>query len=185
MRRYEMSLSGGIKLLSAFLSFLVLAVPMLVWGVVPGIRLSPGAEVARVAVAFLPLLLLVAWALSPRAVELEGGEFRVLRRAWRAASYRIAEVEEVTPLPARWLFGAVRTVGNGGLFGYYGWYYKGGAFRLFATRARDLVEVRVGGKRVVVSPDQPARFVEGLLSAAPRARRGQADGGAASASVRS
>ena len=185
MRRYEMSLSGGVKLLSAVVSALVLAVPLLVWGVVPGIRLSPGAEVARWAVAVLPLVILVSWGLSPKAIELEGGELRILRRAWRAAGYRLAEVEVVTPLPPRWLLGAVRTFGNGGLFGFYGWYFKGGPFRLFATRSRDLVEVRVGGRRVVVSPDEPERFVEGLLAAAPRARRGQAAGGAASASTRS
>ena len=59
----------------------------------------------------------------------------------------------------------------GGLFGYYGWFYRKGPFRLYATRRDRLVEVVVRGGRIVVSPDDPARFVDALLRAAPRAVR--------------
>ncbi len=170
MREFPMSLSGGLKALSAVLTIVVLAVPLLVWSVVPGVRLDAGNAVATPLVLFLPLLPLVSWAWSPRAVVLEGGELRVLRRAWRAAAYPLGEVSEVAVLPARWLLGAVRTFGNGGFFGYYGWFWrKGGAFRLFATRRDRLVEIVVGGKRVVVSPDEPARLAEAILASAPRA----------------
>jgi hypothetical protein len=129
---------------------------------------------------------LACWALSPRAIELEGGDLRVLRRAWRAAAYPLGEVTEVAVLPPRWLVGAVRTFGNGGLFGWYGWYWKKGPFRLYATRTDRLVEVVVGGRRVVLSPDEPDRLVAGIRDAAPRAGlRQPPDGGAASASTRS
>jgi hypothetical protein len=117
-----------------------------------------------------PLIALGSWALAPRAVEIQGGELRILRRAWRSAAYPLQAVEEVAVLPPRWVVGAVRTFGNGGLFGYYGWYWKKGAFRLFATRTDRLVEVVVGGKRVVVSPDEPERLAQALLASAPRAR---------------
>ena len=70
----------------------------------------------------------------------------------------------------------------GGLFGYCGWFYRKGAFRLYATRADRLVQVGIDGKRIVVSPDEPQRFVDGLLASAPRARLRQPGGpGAASA----
>ncbi len=171
MREFPMSLSGGLKALSAVVTLLVLAVPFLVWSVVPGVRLSPGSEPARWFVLLAPLVPLLGWAWSPKGVELSGGELRVIRRAWRGAGYPLAEVTSVTVLPPRWLLGAVRTFGNGGLFGYYGWFWrKGGAFRLFATRRDRLVEVVVGGRRVVVSPDEPERFAEAVLAAAPRAR---------------
>jgi hypothetical protein len=91
-------------------------------------------------------------------------------------------VDSASVLPPRYLFGALRTFGNGGLFGYYGWFYKKGAFRLYATRRDRLVEVVIDGKRVVVSPDEPARFLDGLLASAPRTRSDQAPVGAASAS---
>ncbi len=175
MREFPMSLSGGLKALSAFVTLLVLAVPLLVWSVVPGIHLSAGADPARWLVLATPLIPLLSWAWSPCAVELSGGELRVIRRAWRGAGYPLGEVTSVTVLPPRWLLGAVRTFGNGGLFGYYGWFWrKGGAFRLFATRRDPLVEVVVGGRRVVVSPDEPEAFAEAVGASAPRIRRGAA-----------
>jgi hypothetical protein len=170
MREFPMSLSGGLKALSALLTLLVVAVPLLVWSVIPGVRLDAGSAFAGYLVLFAPLLPLLSWAWSPRAVVLEAGEIRVLRRAWRAAAYPLGEVSEVAVLPPRWLLGAVRTFGNGGFFGYYGWFWrKGGAFRLFATRRDRLVEIVVGGKRVVVSPDEPSRLAEAILASAPRA----------------
>ncbi len=183
MREFPMTLSGGLKALSAVVTLLVLGVPLLVWSVIPGVRMEAGSAFAGTVVLFIPLVPLVSWAWSPRAVTLEGGELRVLRRAWRAAAYPLREVTEVAVLPPRWLLGSVRTFGNGGLFGYYGWFWrKGGAFRLFATRRDRLVEVVVGGKRVVVSPDEPARLADAILASAPRARLRQDAGGAASAS---
>jgi hypothetical protein len=165
-----MSLSGGVKALSALVTVLVLAVPLLVWQAVPGVRLSAGSEFARWLVLLAPLVPILGWAWSPRGVELSGGEMRILRRAWRGQGYPLSEVESVTVLPPRWLLGAVRTFGNGGAFGYYGWFWrKGGAFRLFATRRDRLVEVVVGGRRVVVSPDEPERFAEAVRASAPRA----------------
>jgi hypothetical protein len=177
MRRFSMSLSGGVKALTWVVVLLAGVVPLLVWSLVPGGPIGgprgpggPGVGAAR-------------WA----SLEIEGGELRILRRAWRSAAYPLSSVEEVALLPPRALAGAVRTFGNGGLFGYYGWFYRKGAFRLFATRSDRLVEVVAGGKRVVVSPDEPGRFVEGLLATAPRARLRQpaGDPGAASATRRS
>jgi hypothetical protein len=129
-----------------------------------------------------PLIALACWALSPKAIEVEGGELRVLRRGWRAATFPLSRVDGVAVLPAGALRGAVRTFGVGGLFGFYGWFYRKGAFRLYASRTDRLVEVVIDGKRIVVSPDEPQRFVDGLLASAPRARLPQpGDPGAASA----
>ncbi len=173
MRRYPMSLSGSVKALSGVFVVLMLAVPVFAWFLIPGMALGgpegPALE-ARWATLAAPLFALAFWALSPKAVEIEGGELRILRRAWRAAVFPLSRVEQVAILPPRGLSGAVRVLGNGGLFGFFGWYYRKGFFRLFATRRAGLVEVVVGSRRVVVSPDEPGRFVDGLLAAAPRAR---------------
>ena len=78
--------------------------------------------------------------------------------------------------------GPVVQGGVGGIFGHSGWFYRKGAFRLYATRTDRLVEVVVDGRRIVVSPDEPQRFVDGLLASAPRARlRQPGAAGAASA----
>ncbi len=178
MREYPMTVSRGVWVVSGLATATLLAVPLLVWGAIPGLRLSGQGEVARWAVLLAPLVALASWAWAPRGLEIDGGELRILRRAWRAAAIPLSEVETVTRLPDRWLLGAVRTFGNGGLFGFYGWYFKKGPFRLYATRWRGPVEIVAAGRRVVVSPDEPDRFVEGLLALAPHARAGQVDGGA-------
>jgi hypothetical protein len=193
MRRFSMSLSGGVKALTWVVVLLAGAVPLLVWSLVPGGPIGPrgpggpGVGAARWASLLLPFVTAVCWALAPNGLEIAGGELRILRRAWRSAAYPLTSVEEVALLPPGALRGAVRTFGNGGLFGYYGWFYRKGAFRLFATRSDPLVEIVAAGKRVVVSPDEPARFVEGLLATAPRASLRQPGGepGAASATRRS
>ncbi|MCX5732154.1 MAG: PH domain-containing protein [Deltaproteobacteria bacterium] len=196
MRQFPMSLSTGVRILSWAVVLLVCAVPLFTWSVLPGITIGgprgpggPGVDVARWVSLLAPLIAVVSWALGPRGLEIEGGELRILRNAWRASAVPLSGIQEVAILPPGSLRGAIRTFGNGGLFGYYGWYYRRGAFRLYATRRDRLVEIVAAGKRIVVSPDEPGRFVEGLLSRAPRARLrqpGEAGApGAASASRRS
>jgi len=179
MRQYPMSLSSGVKVLSALVVVLLCALPLLVWSVIPGFELGGSRgpagsgiqDATRWGTFLAPLIAGACWALAPRAIEIEGGELRILRRAWRGVAYPLSRVDRVGLLPPRWLAGAVRIFGNGGLFGYYGRFYKKGVFRLFASRRDRLVEVVVDGKRVVLSPDDPARLVEGILAAAPRARQ--------------
>jgi hypothetical protein len=183
MRQYPMTLSAGVKLVTGLVVLLLCATPVVVWwlsaGVLIGGPQGPAGPVVQVTTRWgtlvAPLIALLCWALSPRSLEIEGGELRILRRAWKAAAFPLSRVDGVTVLPEGSLRGAVRTFGNGGVFGYYGWYYKKGAFRLYATRTDRLVQVGIDGKRIVVSPDEPQRFVDGLLSAVPRAGESRAN----------
>jgi len=193
MRRYPMSLSAGVRVLSGFVVLVMCAIPLLAWSIFPGIAIGdrhgpggPGAEAARWASLLAPLVAVACWALGPKGLEIGGGELRVRRNGWRPASIPLSGIREIALLPPGFLRGAIRTFGVGGLFGYYGWFYKKGAFRLHATRTDRLVEVVAGGKRVVVSPDEPGRFVDALLAAASRATlRQPVEPGAAIASRRS
>ncbi len=64
--------------------------------------------------------------------------------------------------------GAVRMMGNGGLFGYYGTFRSGrlGAFSAYATDWKFGVVVRTGGKTFVVTPEEPEMFITRLLETA-------------------
>jgi hypothetical protein len=193
VRRYPMSLSAGVRVLSWVVVLVMCAIPLLAWSIIPGIVIGnrhgpggPGADAARWASLLAPLIAMACWALGPKGLEIECGELRVRRNAWRPTSIPLSGIREIEILPPGALRGAIRTFGVGGLFGYYGWFYKKGAFRLWATRSDRLVEIVAAGRRVVVSPDDPARFVDGLLASASRATlRQPGEPGAAIASRRS
>lgn len=188
-----MSLSAGVRVLSWLVALVMCAIPLLAWSIFPGIAIGdrhgpggPGAVAARWASLLAPLIATACWALGPKGLEIECGELRVQRNAWRPTSIPLSGIREIEILPPGALRGAIRTFGVGGLFGYYGWFYKKGAFRLWATRSDRLVEIVAAGRRVVVSPDDPARFVDGLLASASRATlRQPGEPGAAIASRRS
>jgi Bacterial PH domain len=186
MRRFPMTLPRGVRLVTGLTVLFLAGFPLLLWGALPGLSLGPATGPARRAALLLPVIGLVAWALAPRALEVGRGELRVVRRAWRAISFPLQFVESVAVLPPKALRGAMRTFGVAGFFGFYGRYHQRpqGAFRLWATRGDRLVELRVRGRRIVVSPDDPERFVEAVLAAAPRTVGVQpGEPGAASASA--
>lgn len=67
---------------------------------------------------------------------------------------------------------AVRTLGVGGLFGYFG-RFRGrslGGFRMYATRSSGLVLLRTTTGRIVLTPGAPDRFIAAVeRTRAPRA----------------
>lgn len=126
---------------------------------------SGGRPTAAAGVAAVgPLVLLGTWALAPRALEIGGGELRVVRRAWRALAVPLDAIQRVAPLEDGAIRHALRIFGVGGLFGYYGRFRARGlgGFRLYATRRTGLVEIVTPEMRLVVSPDRPEAFVEAL-----------------------
>jgi hypothetical protein len=60
---------------------------------------------------------------------------------------------------------SIRTFGNGGLFSFTGWYYNRtlGCYRAYATDIHRTVVLRLRGKIIVLTPDEPERFVSELM----------------------
>ncbi|MGI4863691.1 MAG: PH domain-containing protein [Janthinobacterium lividum] len=78
-----------------------------------------------------------------------------------------ADIRRVAALPASGLSASIRLFGVGGLFGYYGKYtnFALGRTTWYATR-RDtpvLIET-VDNKKYILTPDEPASFVEALAA---------------------
>ena len=107
----------------------------------------------------LALLAIVAacWIFwTPVAYEAEGGRLIVRFRAGRVSYGPVTRADAVTnPLS-----GVIRLFGNGGLFAGSGlfWSRAHGRFRAYVTRfaPQDLVMVEGGGRKVLVSPADPA-----------------------------
>ncbi len=106
--------------------------------------------------------LFVCALLAPRSYAIRNGTLRINR--WLAPiEIPLASVEAVEALPVERLAGARRTLGNGGLFGYYGQFRSPalGSFRMYATRGDGYVLVRAG-RLYVVTPQSPDLFIERL-----------------------
>jgi hypothetical protein len=57
----------------------------------------------------------------------------------------------------------IRTFGNGGLFGFFGYYFSDrlGKMKWYATRTDNYVLVQLkNGKKLIITPDHPAAFVQ-------------------------
>lgn len=109
-----------------------------------------------------PLSVAVAFAFSIRRYELDGDVLRIVRPGW-ATVIRLPEVDtvEFTPQAFRW---AWRVWGNGGFFSISGWFYQRprGLFRAWVTDPGRAVTLRLGRRRIVVSPEPPLEFVDAI-----------------------
>jgi len=69
----------------------------------------------------------------------------------------LSEIESVKLISKEDLNGTIRTAGDGGLFGYYGYFFnkKLGNFTMYATNNKNLIVLIVGELKteIVVSPD--------------------------------
>jgi len=126
-----------------------------------------GAHVGFIPLAILGVVLGLSWAMSPRALVVDGGELRVERRAWQPLRIPLASVASASPLD-RLGRGTLRLFGVGGFFGSYGLFSNGdlGRFRLYATRGGQAVIVRRTGDElpIVLTPDD----VTGAIGAIDR-----------------
>ena len=113
--------------------------------------------------SILPLFLVVGAALfMVRGYSITSDEILIHRLFWDTKLSR--EGLQSVALEPDALRGALRTFGNGGLFGFTGWYESSrlGSFRVFATDSARTVVLRYAGRVVVVTPDPPEQFIREL-----------------------
>ena len=110
-------------------------------------------------ITMLPTVL-VCEGLAPQRLEIGEKQLVILRR-YKSVVIYADEVKSVEPLPKNALRGAVRTCGVGGLFGYFGSYYKSGigSFKLYATSFDNLFLIKlVNNKSIVISCSEPEKM---------------------------
>jgi hypothetical protein len=112
----------------------------------------------------LPLGLLIGTALcTVRGYSITPDAILIHRLCWKTKLLRQGlESAEYQPGVMRQSF---RSFGNGGLFSFTGWYYNRtlGTYRAFATDIHRTVVLRLLGKTIVLTPDEPERFVSELM----------------------
>jgi hypothetical protein len=111
--------------------------------------------------ASVVLLLIVVGMFAPRAYQVDAYGVTVLRLGSRV--YIPANtILDVQPVKIRRV---MRVCGCGGFFGAWGWFYarQFGLFRAYVTRRDRLVSLTLKDRKpVVLSPDEPDRFVEAV-----------------------
>jgi hypothetical protein len=124
----------------------------------------PGA--GRIVILAGGLLALGAFAfgalLAPRGYTVSGDRLTI-GRILRPVEIPLASITSAEILPADRLAGSWRTLGSGGLFGYYGRFRNEtlGSYRMYATRGEGYVLVRAA-QSFVLTPDSPERFLAAL-----------------------
>ncbi len=135
---------------------------------------SAPLRVAMLASALIPALALVAGALlAPRDYEVGQGRLRI-RRSIGSIEIPLSSIQDVGQLSVESLAGSTRTLGSGGLFGYYGRFQNRtlGNYRMYATRGEGYVLVRADHP-YVLTPDSPEAFIEAVNRGRPAASGAQ------------
>jgi Bacterial PH domain len=125
--------------------------------------LGLGVATHSLAIGILALLvILAAYAYSPRSYSLEGRTI-VVRRLAGQVSIPLDDVREARRTTAGDSRGCIRLWGSGGLFGYYGLFSSSqlGKFTQYVTNRKNSVIVITGTGKTVFSPDD----VDGFLAA--------------------
>jgi Bacterial PH domain len=150
MRYPAAPVSRSIKIITAFV-MLLSAVLILV---------SVYDAALLIAGILLVLLSLGAYLRAPVAYDLSDGRLTVL---YRWGKRRFGPVVNCSRIDASFPM-AIRLWGNGGLFAGTGifWNRTLGIFRAYVTRGKpsELVLVRTANRPVLISPENPARFID-------------------------
>ena len=120
-----------------------------------------GSSILQTAGALLRLMTTVFYLLSPRAYGFNK-EYLFIGRMIAPLRIPLSEIANVRMPDTKELSWAIRTFGNGGLFGYTGRYYTKhiGKMNWQCTRRSNFVVVERTNKiPLIISSDEPAKFV--------------------------
>jgi hypothetical protein len=109
---------------------------------------------------FLPIAGMV-WLLHPRYYFVSDA-FIGIRRPFSTLRIPFTDILDIRSIEIRELGSTFRLFASGGLFGYLGLYHSSmvGRIMLWCTNKETLVIIRCKGKIVVISPEDPVRFVQ-------------------------
>ncbi|HEX9426839.1 MAG TPA: PH domain-containing protein [Candidatus Polarisedimenticolia bacterium] len=138
------------------------AAALLVWVGLTRIPVTP-VRIFFLLNGLLPIAILAFCAmLAPRGYQIRNGTLRI-ERFVGSIDIPLEAIDAVEALPAQQVAGSRRTMGNGGLFGYYGRFRNAalGEFRMYATRGDGYVLLR-GRTPYVLTPQAPELFIQAV-----------------------
>ena len=150
---------------SALSTVLLLVIPAIAANSVP----DRVAAVRWLLYALPPVVLGSSWLFRVKGFTLESGELLVHRPFWitRISLAGLSEVRTGAELLRR----SIRIAGNGGVYSFTGLYRSKelGMYRCYLTDPARSVALKLSSRTVVVSPGDPAGFIEALRRQTPGA----------------
>ncbi|RKX32747.1 MAG: hypothetical protein DRP71_11615 [Verrucomicrobia bacterium] len=158
MQPFQASLSRKVVIITGFVAGILIAVAASAIASQRDMN-----QTARATLIVLPFAALgVGLLFRVRGYDLEDDHIRVRRIAFpvRLPIAALKSVEKAPELMNR----SVRTFGNGGLFGFYGRFWKPGLgkFTAYVTNPENTVVLKSDDRMIALSPDQPRAFVQAL-----------------------
>jgi hypothetical protein len=141
---------------------------LLIAGVAAAILVTDKNRSSGFVVLLLPALLLGTALFAIRTYTLEPTELLIRRLLW-TTRVPLAGLQSAEFVPNA-MNRSLRLCGNGGLFSFTGWYRNRslGNYRAFVTELKNTVVLRFPGRTVVISPENPERFVSEISQFASR-----------------
>ena len=112
----------------------------------------------------LLVIVFLCYLYQPLGYLIDADSLHIVRRIGKFTIARNT-IQKIIPLTTEELGFAWRMAGNGGVFGYTGWYSSGkiGKMRWFVTQRTNYVLVETSkGSKYLLSPDDDARLVKAL-----------------------
>jgi hypothetical protein len=164
MKTFKASLDNLSKGLTVFCIVLSIFVPVSI--LIPLYTNHQLPFMAYVTVGFVTLIVWVViiamYLYRPLEYDVDEKLFSIkmpVRRS-KISRLNIKQVRVVEPEELRFV---IRTFGNGGIFGYTGWYYNRqiGKMRWFATQRKNYILIEtIDNKRIIITPDDPDGFLK-------------------------
>ncbi len=144
------SLDTTAKIISAFV--LVLALVLTVTGLRE--RGNSSWWGSLLAFGIIDTILIVCLLYATRSYEIKDGKL-IVKRWINNKTYDLKKLQHVKPYKEIKNGFSVRTFGNGGAFGYWGWFYNNGFGKYFmlATSMKNLLILNFTDQRIGISPD--------------------------------
>lgn len=106
-------------------------------------------------VILMPSIILVTYIFTPLEYQLTQSEL-IIKRPLRNIKYKLSDIKSIHVYQgSSFLKGAIRTFGNGGLFGYTGWFSLSGYGDaiLYAKRKDQAILLLINKRTIVITPD--------------------------------
>lgn len=156
--KFNASLSTAVKLITAATCLLLLAA---IYTILNRPELSPVYKAILIG-SFLTLVV-GTFLFSVTGYTVDAGTVTINRWLYNAKINRadITESRIVSDEDMKW---TIRTFGVGGLFGYYGRFTNTnlGGMTWYATQRGNYVLLVAGGKKIILTPDEPEAFIAAL-----------------------